>query len=253
MHDFENSHKLEHKLPTFIFQVTICPNFKFDKRQVNLSELFRSYKSFKTPQDEELYDLEIASVLCDENIPVRLNHAPVNMDMDITRYHVEDLFFIRFFWRNGLDFSYHPLILTEEGQCSTYNAINAQLIFRNETVDSDFLERYRNEHDFKLNPQFWSIEEGYTAGRIKTYPRRTFDIGKENGLKIILKLRENLVQYIDTHCRNNYNSFRISLHHPAEVTSKIYYEVAMNKSASIIIKPKITKTTESLKSYEPSV
>jgi hypothetical protein len=55
-------------------------------------------------------------------------------------------------------------------------------------------------------------------------------------------------------CRKSPQSIKITLHHPAEVLHEnSFIEVPFNKSVSVVVKPKITRTSESLKSYDPKV
>jgi hypothetical protein len=79
--------------------------------------------------------------------------------------------------------------------------------------------------------EFWSMEEGYTPNKIENYPLRAYDSGKINGF-----------------------NFYVVLHHPAEVySSKNFFTVPFNKSVTFTVTPQITKTSESLRNYEPSV
>jgi hypothetical protein len=59
---------------------------------------------------------------------------------------------------------------------------------------------------------------------------------------------------IDKQCRSNPEFIKIALHHPAEVALKTsFVKMPIYKSVSMMVKPKITKTSDSLKSYDPEV
>ncbi len=61
-------------------------------------------------------------------------------------------------------------ILTDDGLCETFNAIDANLIFRNDTVDPKFIEQYQSEKQKEGNdPVLWNMEEGYQPG-VSNYP-----------------------------------------------------------------------------------
>jgi hypothetical protein len=146
-------------------------------------------------------------------------------------------------------------ILTKEGVCRSYNIIDEKVIFRNDTVDPQFLKQYKNQgNDYRnLYPQFWSLEGGYVPNRIDNYPYRSFDKGKDSGFSITLSIPENFSRFYDTSCRSNSLSYKIAVHHPMEVANGDFFLVPFNKSVSFYVKPKITKTAESLESYDSGV
>jgi hypothetical protein len=138
--------------------------------------------------------------------------------------------------------------------CTTYNSIKADMIFRTETVDPAFLKEYEIR-SVNTMPLLWNMEDGYTKNSMKNYPLRSFDKGLENGLKIYLYSEKWCLNNLDTLCESHPRNVKIALLHPAEIISNQndYFEVPFNKSVSIIVKPKITRTSESLKSYDSNV
>jgi hypothetical protein len=165
------------------------------------------------------------------------------------KMHIQTLFFLG----SVKTIKYFANTITKEGICMTFNPIEAQLIFRNETVDPAFFTQYQF-NAFGIKPQYWSIEEGYTPGKIDNYPYRVFDKGQNNGLNIYVKNFKNILQNFDSVCHTNPQNLKIALHHPAEVAdSTKFFQVPFNKSVTFFIKPLITKTLESLSLYDPSV
>jgi hypothetical protein len=168
----------------------------------------------------------------------------------------KDLKYFYFFL--GIDtqsLTYYAHTLTQEGICKSYNVLNANLIFRNETVDPEFLAQYQSKES-GTNPHFWSIEEGYVPDKIDNYPLRAYDNGQNSGFTIHVKdsIEDEIIQNMDTTCRRNPTNLKIALHHPAEVVdSKKFVDVPFNKSMKYFVKPKISKISENLKSYDPSV
>jgi hypothetical protein len=150
----------------------------------------------------------------------------------------------------------------EDGKCMTFNPISAKLIFRNDTVDPMFLDRFQQSRFRKgssKDPQSWSIETGYTPNRMQYYPLKSLRKGMEAGLRVELEFFTNtnddlMVKSVDPPCRKEPLNIKIALHHPAEVALKSsFISVPFNKSVSMMVKPKITKTSDSLKSYDPEV
>jgi hypothetical protein len=149
--------------------------------------------------------------------------------------------------------AFYSSTLTEEGVCRTINPINAKLIFRQESVDPKFLTQYQFE-SYGIDPQFWSMEEGYTQNKIDNYPLRVYDKGKTNGFNLYVKIPETTLENMDKTCRKNPLGVKIALHHPAEVlSSKDFFTVPFNKSVTFTVEPQITKTSDDLKQYDPSV
>jgi hypothetical protein len=202
--------------------------------------------------------LEMASYVCDQNIMRELNHTPLINDKELNI--AEFLFTEGFYtyqdkeWCENDANQYYSYNLKQNGLCTTYNAIKADMIFRTETVDPAFLREYEMK-SYNTMPLLWSMEDGYIKNSMKNYPLRSFDKGLENGFKIYLYTEKWCLNNLDTLCQSRPRNVKIALHHPAEIISNPndYFEVPFNKSVSIIVKPKITRTSESLESYDPKV
>jgi hypothetical protein len=167
--------------------------------------------------------------------------------------------------QNGISFSEYMFwdkktnprslrLLTDNGRCETFNAIDANLIFRNDTVDPKFIEDYQNKQKKEGNdPVLWSMEEGYQPG-VSNYPYRSFN-GITAGLPVELMISEKKLEELQTFCNKNPRNFKLIFNHPAEVprVSSNRLLIPFNRSVVILITPKVTKTSDSLKSYDPSV
>jgi hypothetical protein len=98
------------------------------------------------------------------------------------------------------------------------------------------------------------MEEGYTPNKIENYPLRAYDSGKINGFNFYAKIDDNKLRDMDRTCQENPLDVNVVLHHPAEVhSSRNFFTVPFNKSVTFTVTPQITKTSESLRNYEPSV
>jgi hypothetical protein len=202
-----------------------------------------------------LEKLELASMICDNSVAEKLNHTPILSNIDIKKFLGDTMLVdVLFFMGNVRKEAFYSNTLTEEGVCRTINPINAKEIFRNDSVDLKFLTQYQFGSYGDMDPKFWSMEEGYTRNKIDNYPLRVYDGGKINGFNLYVKIPKSTLENIDTACQPNPLGVKIALHHPAEVlSSKHFFTVSYNKSVTFTVKPQITKTSDDLKKYDPSV
>ncbi len=194
-------------------------------------------------------------MICDKNVAEKLNHTPILTDIDMKNFLGDTMLVnVHFFMGNVRKEAFYSNTLTEEGVCRTVNPISAKEIFRRETVDPKFLTQYQFESYSDIDSKFWSLEEGYTRNKIDNYPLRTYDGGKINGFNLYVKIPKSTLENMDTTCHPNPFGVKVALHHPAEVlSSKHFFTVPFNKSATFTVKPQITKTSDDLKKYDPSV
>jgi hypothetical protein len=166
-------------------------------------------------------------------------------------------FYVQFFngWRNSFIDDFDSRAVMEDGLCMTFNQISANLIFRNDTVDPKFLRQFK-QVSANLEPQSWSIETGYSSDGTHFYPLKSLNSGAESGLGVELTTRglEDLVENLNGQCRSNPEFIKIALHHPAEVALKTsFISMPFRKSVSMMVKPEITTTSDSLRSYDSEV
>jgi hypothetical protein len=201
--------------------------------------------------------LEAASAICDKWVYDQLNHTQITKNLDIPMFYYKH--FLRFWfvtlWRNSQTKSneFYSIINRDEGACYNFNPINASLIFRNDTVDPDFVNHYQRS-SIDANPLHWSQENGYIPNKLVNYPLRVFDKGKDNGLTVYLKMDKYSLENVDVKCRQAPLSFRIILHHPADIPTRLVFTnsiVPINRSMTFFIKPRITKTSPNLKYFDP--
>jgi hypothetical protein len=199
----------------------------------------------------------MASYICEESLVKELNHTPHNDgELNLADFLYRKGFYMKYQsqWCNKYMYQYYSLTGNENGFCFTFNLVNAHEIFRTETVDPAFLRQYEIK-SFNTVPHLWSMEDGYTKNSMKTYPLRSLEKGAGNGWKTSVITNKLSLREISDLCQSHPQNIKIALHHPAEVVSNQndYFEVPFNKSVSIVVKPKITKTSKSLKSYDPKV
>lgn len=158
-----------------------------------------------------------------------------------------------FNWAGEFDSTLVAETLTQDGYCQSYNVIDANYVFRNDTVDPKFINEYQKTKDYNFAPVFWSASSGYNLNN-RNYPFRAFD-GKSTKFTTSPEIPLKKVKKIDNFCRPKQIYTRILLSHPAEVPdgTNEYLVIPINKSAIISLKPNIIKTADSLKAYDPSV
>lgn len=200
--------------------------------------------------------LEIASLICNEDVYKEINHTAVAEYFNIgTILRNKSILSMSGYWSTSNTTNGHYAVtLTEEGICMTYNSINANLIFRNETVDPKFLAEYQLISS-TIEPRFWSMGQGYDSNRLEldNYPLRMYDMEKENGYTIFVNTKKDVLTNVDTFCLENPMNIKIALHHPAEVISRDFFVIPFNESGNLLVKPQITKASEGLKYYDSKV
>jgi hypothetical protein len=205
---------------------------------------------------DSIKELEMASYICEESLVKELNHTShSDAELNLADFLYRKGFYMKHHseWCNKYMYQYYSINCNENGFCFTFNLVNAHRIFRTETVDPAFLRQYELK-SFNTMPQLWSMEDGYTKNSMKNYPLRSLERGMENGLKTSVITDKLSLKEISDLCRKSPQSIKITLHHPAEVLHEnSFIEVPFNKSVSVVVKPKITRTSESLKSYDPKV
>jgi hypothetical protein len=201
--------------------------------------------------------LEIASYVCEKNLSDELNHSPLlNDDLDFAEFAKFWMFYTTtsFYWCNIETIFFYSTSLTEDGLCMTFNPVKTNWIFRNDTVDPVFIKQYEKiKHG--TEPKNWDMENGYTLKTLKNYPLRALDKGAQNGLKLYRIVYKFGLDDVDTTCRKDPRDVKVAVHHPAEVVSNknSFVTVPFNKSFTFLVRPSITKSSESLRSYDPAV
>jgi hypothetical protein len=134
--------------------------------------------------------LELSSMVCDKNVAEKLNHTLNLTDIDMKKFLGDTLLLDIYFLEGTVrKQTFYSNTLTEQGMCRTINPINAELIFREDTVDPKFLTQYQFE-SYGIDLKFWSMDEGYAESEIENYPLRAYDSGKTNGFNLYVKIPE---------------------------------------------------------------
>jgi hypothetical protein len=200
-------------------------------------------------------NLELASYVCEEYFGqgIKMSHPPLINDVDLFEFMLKNGLILDsnldIYWQDNWTTKYESTFLMEGGVCQTFNQISANLIFRNNTLDPKFLKQY-SLGSSKRDPQSWSIEDDYSSDGTNFYPLKSLTV--EKGLEVFIGADFPLEE--DTYCRNDPEFIQIALHHPAEVAPKTsFIKMPFRKSVSLMVKPKITKTSDSLRSYDPEV
>lgn len=99
----------------------------------------------------------------------------------------------------------------------------------------------------------WSIEQGYGSTEYgeDVYPYRTFGAGTENSLQIYFKVSIDDFDHLCTTKRG----FKFELFTPGDAITKLqrYVTVALDRSTTFLIRPKLTLTSSDIHRYSSSV
>jgi amiloride-sensitive sodium channel len=196
----------------------------------------------------------MASFVCEKQISGELNHKPLLSDPKIDKFLLSRVWenVPSYHWCNIETFYFYSFTLTEDGLCFTFNPVSASSIFRKDTVDPAFIKQYEPE-SWGTDTTNWNMENGYNLKTMKNYPLRSLDKGKENGFRFDFKKTD--LADVDTACRKDPLDVKVAVHHPAEVVSNrnSFVTVPFNKSFTFLVRPSITRSSESLRSYDPAV
>ncbi|XP_055589372.1 pickpocket protein 28-like [Uranotaenia lowii] len=133
--------------------------------------------------------------------------------------------------------------ITDSGVCFTFNSISVENLYRLENLHREFA--YSEVSGMSDD---WFRETGYTNNvDMQAYPRRQIGTGLRFGLKAFL-----LSYMFDDsyYCHGAKTGFKLFVHPPDEAPSfdQFYYHVSLRDSISMMIKPQVTATSQSLRS-----
>lgn len=99
----------------------------------------------------------------------------------------------------------------------------------------------------------WSTEKGYRSGsNAAAYPMRVFSAKPTSALLVFLRLFDQDLEYV---CQSLVPGFKIYLHTPGEIPamSRKSFRAPVLEEAELSIKPILTTTANSLRSYRPTL
>lgn len=134
--------------------------------------------------------------------------------------------------------------ITDSGVCYTFNAIDAEQLFRMENLQQDYL--YSTSY---LNSYNWTLEDGYLDEfELRTYPLRPIGGGFISGLIVVL----NTVKADeDFFCEGPVIGYKIGIHSPDEMPSvqNKFYRLSHQNVLSLTLKPELTYISQKVKKY----
>ncbi|XP_055308681.1 pickpocket protein 28-like, partial [Sitodiplosis mosellana] len=136
-------------------------------------------------------------------------------------------------------------ILTSNGLCFQFNALNSRDIYTTEMAPS--IMKHIDSH---RNAPFWSLENEYNEGFIgKDYPMRVFSSGRENGLELILSTRTS---DHDSRCSGFLKGFQIFLTSPGDLLKyNPHFRIQPSDDTLYVIKPRLRTSPKKLGKYQP--
>lgn len=145
---------------------------------------------------------------------------------------------------------YFQEIMTEDGLCFTFNSLTSQAMFM-DGVNNNIM----SVENVSGVLHRWTLEDGYESGYednstldIYLYPYRVLSSGSRVGLKTILSIKDDDMDYL---CRGPVQGFKVILHSPNELpqVSGQYFRIPLGQSVRLAMKPNMIKTTKTLKGY----
>jgi acid-sensing ion channel, other len=230
--------------------VTICPESKVSKHELDLASVFS--RDIINLTDDEIRKIRNLAQVCDfgdkknfswvfndsssqaDIIPF-LENVGNPMNQMINRCH--------FGSREMSDCEkLFSRVVTDEGACFSFNMLDHSDLFVNE-ID-EFLKL-----PFHGKSSDWFLEKEYKSDKLSVFPRRVFGSGLQSGLLFELKMkRSNL-----NPCKRGIKGFRLALHSPVEIPrmSKLFYSIPFEKQTTISVEPVMMYSSKDIKDYDP--
>ncbi|XP_041982502.1 uncharacterized protein LOC121735666 [Aricia agestis] len=134
-------------------------------------------------------------------------------------------------------------ILTDEGNCYTFNTLGPDDMLRVENLSTDY------DYMEFVNKSNWSLENWYRFNASgSTNPRFSPAFGAKAGLELSVKVAE---EDLDYYCKGP--GVRILLHSPDEYPrlSQQYYNLPLGQEVVFAVKPNMMTTSKGLRPYVP--
>ncbi|XP_021711601.1 pickpocket protein 28 isoform X2 [Aedes aegypti] len=137
--------------------------------------------------------------------------------------------------------------LVDDGICYTFNELLSNETYRTNAISRDF-----TSFGTEAVQSRWSLETGYEpqAG-LYAFPRRALSNGFQAGLTVMPMVRKIDQEFL---CRGPYTGYKFAVHSPGEIplTGDKFYRLNTLNSITLTITPRITKTSQELRSVAPS-
>lgn len=164
-------------------------------------------------------------------------------------------YFIDLKWKgyDGTNVYYFAETLSDAGYCHTFNLLNVSEIFNEKVLSpNNFADLEIKEHDdLNRTSNAWSPDTGYSMeSTLKTYPLRSLESSANLGFHAEITIDSD---ELTIPCEAGSFGYKILFHNPHEWPefSKKFIQISHNRKYSLIIKPKVTKTSSALRNYEP--
>lgn len=157
-------------------------------------------------------------------------------------------------WRgyNGLHFM--TKVLTAAGYCYTFNLLKTRDIFNANVLDANYFKEVDNGEQFQQNRNMlsWSLESGYKSNdNYKNYPLRSTEANLQTGATFTYH-SVNGNWNVSCDAQSGYKLLLLNPYDWPEVSKK-YVQISQGLIYFIKTKPRITGTSNAIRSLQPEV
>lgn len=231
--------------------VTICPESKVSRDELNLSDVFA--KNLDNLTKDEITKLKHLAQVCDfsdhRKLFDLLNETSSETDsipfLEIIENPMSEMFDrCRYGSREVSDCKkLFTKVITDEGACFTFNMLDHKDLFNDIVDESLKLPDHGKSSD-------WFLEKEYKCDKLSVYPRRVFGSGLQSGLSLELRMKRS---NLNPGCKRGIEGFRLALHSPVEIPrmSKLFYGIPFEKQTTISVQPNMMYSSKDIKDYDP--
>ncbi|XP_065087704.1 pickpocket protein 28-like [Ochlerotatus camptorhynchus] len=229
--------------------ITICPMARAQVELFNSTDVYFRIDQPAGISNLEYYRLRAMLHVCpymsdfyEYNDSLKMNYVQTLKFMSIP---FEEMFRGCRYRNNRVDCAtYFSESITDSGVCYTFNAIDAEQLFRTENLQQDYL--YSTSYMDSYN---WTLEDGYLDEfDPKAFPLRPIGGGLLAGLMVVLNTRKADQDFF---CEGPVTGYKIGIHSPDEMPSvqNKFYRLSHQNVLTLVLKPELTYISQKVKKY----
>lgn len=236
--------------------ITICPQTKMKMEFLSFRNTYKAYwKHFSLTGVSEADAARFEAMLqvCNPTLThkLQLNSSKVSDGQNLVNtlkeisYSIDDSMLLCKFRNKVTNCSLlFNEVITEKGVCYSFNMLNYHELFKPDILHKDF-DIFQHAYN-----STWSLDGGYESDDLNSYPFPVIS-QQDDALRVFLKTTDIDMDYI---CQGSSQGFQVFFHLPLDFPSITSHHVfvPIKQDVSVSMTAKMTKISESLKSYKPS-